>query len=289
MNIMRPVDGTGTASRRLAPAVFIHPAIPLIQRFFRSERTKITLVKLTTIVVFFIVWEALSRSGLFYQGVMPSTAAIFSGISGEIVDKGFYVDLGVTALAAAVGFLSGSIIAIGFGVWLGKNSFAHRAIEPYITAIGGAPKIIFLPILFLVFGLGIESKMAKGAISTFFPVVISTTYGFLTVKPVFLNVGKSFYLSSWQMATKIYLPAMISPILTGLRLGLAMSIIGILAAEISYSNAGLGHRVTRYADNFNVPSMYGVIILIFIISAVLNSGISKIHRHYSRHEATFER
>jgi ABC-type nitrate/sulfonate/bicarbonate transport system permease component len=264
-------------------------AIALIRGFLRRERTKIALVKLTTIIVCVVVWEALSRSGFFYRGVMPSIAAIFSGTVGEIVDRSFYIDLGATSLAALVGFLSGSVIAIGVGVWLGKNSFARRAIEPYITAIGGAPKIIFLPILFLVFGLGIESKMAKGAISTFFPVVISTTYGFLSIKPVFLNVGKSFYLTPWQMAEKIYLPAMISPILTGLRLGLAMSIIGILAAEISYSNVGLGHRVTRYADNLNVPSMYGVIILIFVFSAALNSGISRIHRHYSRHELASER
>ncbi|MGE3148415.1 MAG: ABC transporter permease, partial [Pseudorhodoplanes sp.] len=191
-----------------------------LDKALRYQRMKVRLIKVATVVVLCILWEAVSRSGLVYQGVMPSLVAIIAGVIGELRDKGFYFDMGITLLEAAVGFVCGSIVAISFGVWLGKNPFARKAIEPYITAIGGAPKIIFLPILFLVFGLGLESKMAKGALSTFFPVVISTTAGFLAIKPVFFNVGKSFYLTRRQTVTKIYLPAMISPILTGLRLGL---------------------------------------------------------------------
>src|SRR6185437_12940373 len=121
-----------------------------------------------------------------------------SAIGRELVDESFYRDLGITMLETVVGFCVGSLIGIVAGVSLGANSYARKMIEPYIVAIGGTPKIIFLPILFLIFGLGIESKMAKAAMSAFFPVVLSTISGFVQIPPVLIRVGESFGLTRWQ-------------------------------------------------------------------------------------------
>ena len=154
--------------------------------------------------------------------------------------------------------------------------------EPYINAIGGTPKIIFLPILFLVFGLGINSKIAKAALSAFFPVVLSTTSGFIQIPPVLIRVGESFGLSHWQMVQKVYLPAMSSPLLTGFRLGVAMSIIGVLAAEIAYANVGLGYRLIHDADLYKIPSVYAITILIFATSALINSALASAQSHLGR-------
>src|SRR6185295_12599708 len=186
-----------------------------------SLARRVFWIKLLTILVLIGLWEGLSRSGLFYKGVLPSTWVVVQAIAGELADSSFYHDLGITMLASSVGFVASAIIALLFAVVLGTNSYMRKMIEPYIIAIGGTPKIIFLPILFLIFGLGIESKIAKGAMSAFFPVVLSTTSGFLEIPTVLLRVGKGFNLSRWQMASKIYLPAMSSRLLTGLRLGMA--------------------------------------------------------------------
>jgi ABC-type nitrate/sulfonate/bicarbonate transport system permease component len=250
----------------------------------RSLARSILLIRVLTILALFCLWEALRLSGLFYEGVLPSTLAVGSAIGRELVDESFYRDLGITMLETVVGFCVGSLIGIVAGVSLGANSYARKMIEPYIVAIGGTPKIIFLPILFLIFGLGIESKMAKAAMSAFFPVVLSCTSGFVQIPRVLIRVGRSFDLTRWQMIEKIYLPAMTNPLMTGLRLGMAMAIIGVLAAEVAYANAGLGFRLMRDADQFRIPSVYAIIVLIFSISSAINFAISKLQDRLNRHD-----
>ncbi len=249
----------------------------------RLER-RVLYIKLLTIAVLIGLWEGLSRSGLFYKGVLPSTWIVVQAIAGELADSSFYRDLGITMLETSVGFVAGAIIALLFALVLGTKAYIRKMIEPYIIAIGGTPKIIFLPILFLIFGLGIESKMAKAALSAFFPIVLSATSGILQIPPVLLRVGRGFDLSRWQMLTKIYLPAVTNPLLTGLQLGVAMAIIGVLSAEISYANAGLGYRLIRDADQFRISSVYALIILIFTVSATINFAIIRLQEWFNRHE-----
>ena len=250
----------------------------------RNLSVRILWTKVITIAVLLAIWEAMARSGLFFEGVLPPALAIGNALIDELSDNGFYRDLGVTMLESGVGFLFGSLVAITVGIALGVNPFLRRMIEPFILAIGGTPKIVFLPILFLIFGLGIESKMAKSALSTFFPVAISTTSGFIQIPVIFLLVGRSFHLTRWQMATKIYVPAMARPLLTGLRLGIAMAIIGVLSAEITYSDRGLGFRLIRDADQFHIPSVYAIVILIFFTAATINFTATLLEDYFARHE-----
>ena len=245
---------------------------------------RVLWIKALTILALLCAWEALSLSGLFYKGVLPSAWVVVQAIYFELTDASFYQDLGVTALETSVGFVIGSLIAILLAVVLGANAYVRKMVEPYIVAIGGTPKIIFLPILFLIFGLGVESKMAKAALSAFFPTVLAVTSGIVQIPPVLLRVGRSFDLGRWQMVVKIYLPAVTNPLITGLRLGMAMAIIGVLAAEITYANAGLGFRLIRDADQFKIPSVYAITILIFAASATINFAITKLQERLNRHE-----
>jgi NitT/TauT family transport system permease protein len=245
---------------------------------------RVLAIKVFTVAGLVLLWELAARSGLFFEGVVPSIVPIVRAVIQELVDKDFYHDLAITLTESGVGFVCGSLIAIVIAIGLGLNPYMRRMIEPFITAIGGTPKIIFLPILFLIFGLGIESKMAKAALSTFFPVVLSTMNGFVQISPVLLRVGKSFDLGRWQTISKIYIPAMMNPLLTGLRLGMSVAIIGVLSAEITYSNGGLGFRLIRNADQFKITSVYAVAILIFAVAATINAGITKLQQRVNRHE-----
>ncbi|MBD0417452.1 ABC transporter permease [Oryzicola mucosus] len=175
-------------------------------------------------------------------------------------------------------------MAVAVGLWLGSSGFFRRAFEPYIHALASMPKIIFLPIIFLVFGLGIESKIAKSAMSTFFPVTISTIAGFLQIDQTLINVGRSFHLDRAKMIRLIYLPAMLRPLSVGLQLGVAMAIIGVLSAEIAYASVGLGARLIRYSDNFNVSSTYAVMIIIFAVTATVNHLFMRLQKPFLRHE-----
>jgi ABC-type nitrate/sulfonate/bicarbonate transport system permease component len=241
------------------------------------------LVRLITVIAAIAIWEAMSRSGLFYRDVVPSTLSVAVAVYAEIASAEFYHHLWITFAEVAVGFVIGALLGNAAGILLGTRPFLRAACEPYINAIGSTPKVIFLPILFLMFGIGIESKMAKGALSGFFPTVFSATAGILMINPVLIRVGQSFNLTRRQMISKIYLPAMVNPVIVGLRLGLAIVIISVLIAELKFSNAGLGYQLAQYYEAFRIAPMYAMIVIIFALAAVANWGMTVLQNRANRH------
>ena len=243
--------------------------------------TRVTQVRILTVIAALALWETMARSGLFYRDVVPSIVAVVAAIGDELVDPIFYRDLGFTFAEVAVGFVAGALIGIAAGIWLGTRPFLRRACEPYLNGIGATPKIVFLPIIFLMFGVGIESKMAKGALSAFFPSVFSTALGMMLINPVLLRVGRSFRLTGWQMVSKIYLPAMMGPVMVGLRLAMGVTVIGILVAEIKFANFGLGHRLMNDYNAFKIAPMYAVMLILFALAAFANWGMTRLQERFS--------
>ena len=243
-------------------------------------------IRLATAIGLVLAWEViatLGTLGVLYDDVVPHIWSIVYAIYGELISAGFYRDLGITFAEHIVGFIVGSVIAIFVGIWMGTSPLVRGALEPYLNAIGSTPKIIFLPILFLMFGTGIESKMAKGAMSAFFPVVFTTTLGMVLISPVFIRVGHSFNLNKWQMISKIYMPAMVNPVITGLRLGMAITVIGVLVAELKFADGGLGYRLGIYYEQFRIAPMYAIILIIFGIAAAANVGMTRLQDRVNRH------
>lgn len=238
----------------------------------------VTVIKITTIVILLTLWQLIAISGLLYQGLVPPPLAVLRALIAQSADPSLYRDLGMTLLTSFSGFLAGSVLALLLGIWLGANEFMRKAFEPYILAIAGTPKIIFLPILFLVFGLGIESKIAKAAMSAFFPVIFSAMSGFMQIRSILLRVGESFHLTVPQKIKMIYVPAMLPSLLVGFRLGMAMSIIGVLSAEVAYSDSGLGHRLMRFSDQFQISAMYATIFIIFALASILNALFGQVQK-----------
>lgn len=260
----------------------------MAQTGVNTEGASITRIRIVTIIAIIAAWEALAlyaSLGYLYEDVIPSSWRIAVAVFEELISSGFYYDLSITFAEHIVGFITGSLMAIALAITMGTNPLLRKALEPYLNAIGSTPKIIFLPILFLMFGTGIESKMAKGALSAFFPVVFTTTLGMSLINPVLIQVGKSFNLTRRQMITKIYVPAMVNPVITGLRLGMAITVIGVLVAELKFANAGLGYRLGIYYEQFRIAPMYAIIVIIFALAAGANVAMTRLQDRVNRHMA----
>ena len=107
----------------------------------------------------------------------------------------------------------------------------------------------------------------------------------MLINPVLIRVGRTFNLTKWQMITKIYMPAMVNPVITGFRLGVAITVIGVLVAELKFADGGLGYRLGIYYEQFQIAPMYAVIVLIFALAAAANSGMTKLQDRVNRHMA----
>ena len=254
----------------------------------------VTALRIAIIVTVLASWEALAASGLLYRDVVPSLVAIgkalFSlltvpdmplqidllGINTAITIPAIYWHLYVTFYEIALGMVIGCLSGLVAGIALGSSRLLRRAYEPMLYYLGPCPKIIFFPVMIMWFGVGPGSKIAMGAISCFFPVALNVAGGMREIDQVLIRVGRSFRANAWQMVTKIYLPAMRHPIINGVRIGLGVCLIGTLLAETKLSNSGVGFLVMQAYNLFNMPLMYALLIVLFVIAIGANALIGRL-------------
>jgi NitT/TauT family transport system permease protein len=236
----------------------------------------VTALRIAIIVAVLVGWEALAASGLLYRDVVPSLGAIGKALFATLREPTFYFHLGTTAYEIGIAMLIGGLSGLGVGIVLGASRLMSRAYEAYLYYLGPCPKIIFFPVMIMWFGVGPGSKVAMGAISCFFPVALNAAGGMREIDKVLIRVGKSFRANIWQMVTKIYLPAMRHPMINGVRLGLGVALIGTLLAETKLSNRGIGFLVIQAYSIFNMPQMYALLIILFVIAIGANALIGRL-------------
>lgn len=239
------------------------------------EVRAVNLTRAAILLTVLVTWELVARSGLLYRDVVPPLPLIAREFFLLFFDRIFYWHLGVTIgevlLAVAIGGGGGIVV----GVILGRNRYLAGAFEPLVYYLGPTPKIIFFPILIMWFGVGAGSKVAMGALSCFFPVAVSVAGSMRQVDTALIRVGLSFRLSAVQMFTKIYMPAMRIPVLNGIRIGLGVAIVGTLLAETKLANQGLGYAVIQTYVTFNMPRMYALLLVVFLLAVGVNSFLGR--------------
>ena len=250
----------------------------------------VTRLRVIIIVTVLAIWEATAASGWLLREVVPSVVTIGRAlaellfhadlkVSGtDIRMPAFYWHLYVTISEVATALAIGGTAGLAIGLALGANPFLSKAFERFLYYLGPTPKIVFFPVMIMWFGVGVESKIAMGTLSCFFPIVLSTAAGMRQIEGVLIRVGRSFRLNTWQMVTKIYLPAMREPIVNGVRLGMGVAMIGTLLAETKLSNKGIGFMIIDAYNTFDMPRMYAVLLTLFVIAIGANALVGRASR-----------
>jgi ABC-type nitrate/sulfonate/bicarbonate transport system permease component len=236
----------------------------------------VALLRTAIVLALLAIWEFLAHSGWLYRDVVPSLLAIARAVADLLTHGEYYYNLAVTAgeIGAALAIGGGSGLVIG--LVLGANRFLSKAFEPYLYYLGPTPKIIFLPICIMWFGVETPSKIALGTFSCFFPIALSVAAGMRQIDLVLIRVGQSFRASTMQMVLKIYLPAMRHPIINGVRLGFGFALIGVLLAETRLSNKGVGFLIMQADSTFDMPRMYAMLLVLFVVAIGANAVIGRL-------------
>ncbi len=236
----------------------------------------VTLLRIAIILGVLAAWELLAQSGCLYRDVVPSLLAIGSALIELLSHADYYFNLGVTAGEIGIALLVGGFSGLFVGVVLGANRYLSKAFEPYLYYLGPTPKIIFFPVMIMWFGIDTESKIALGTLSCFFPIALNVAAGMRQIDRVLIRVGQSFRANALQMVWKIYLPAMRHPIINGGRLGFGMALIGTLLAETKLSNKGIGFLIIQTYSVFDMPRMYAMLIVLFVLAIGANALIGRL-------------
>ena len=241
-----------------------------------TPRVKILAIQAVTLGAIVGGYEWLAHSHIVYEGVVPSVEVLVPALLGAIADPATYGNLWYTALEALGGFAIGTSLGIAIGIVSGAKRWVSAAINPFLDGFATAPKIVFFPIALLICGTGPASKAMLAGLSAVFPVAIAVAAAVRRINPIYVKVGRSFRLSPWQMAAKVYIPALVPGFVNGMRIGLGLAIIGTLLGEIKLSDRGIGFLAIDHYNHFQIPPMYALLILIFVLAVGLNVALGQL-------------
>lgn len=229
------------------------------------------------------LFVALSQAFPFFP---PPHLVLWTGVdlflSGEV-----YRHLGITLYETVVGHGLAILGGITLGVLLGGSRTAGEIFEPIILSAYAVPKIVLLPILLMIFGVGLAAKIANAALHGIFPIILNTISGVREVNRVLIKTARSMRASPWQIFRKVYFPSMVLPVFAGIRIGLGFAFLGSLLAELFEAKEGLGFLVTHFYNTAQIPKMLAVILLVFMFSIAINAGMKAVEAHLSRWRATW--
>ena len=154
----------------------------------------------------------------------------------------------------------------------------RRAIFPAIVGFQSLPKVAIAPLYIIWFGFNIESKIAMAATLCFFPVMLNSLQGFLTVENERLELMTSLNAGRWQTFWRIKLPGALPFVFAGLNLGIVYAFLGAIVAEFIGAQNGVGVIVTQLQSLSDTAGVFAVLVLLGISGYVLIAIMSAIHR-----------
>jgi NitT/TauT family transport system permease protein/taurine transport system permease protein len=226
-----------------------------------------------------LLWEALSRLGILSPVILPAPSMILGAAkssAGEFVE-GIQITLYEVLIATAIAVTLGTSL----GALLGATGLGAKASAPILAALFAVPLITWYPLFMTWFGLGSASKIAYGVVSGIFPIAIGTIDGVSGVDRQRIVFGRSVGCSRGQLFTRIILPLALPSIITGMRIGIALCVIGVIVAEMLSSLGGVGYLISYHRTMFNTGHVYFSILIAIIFAYGVNRLLTFVERRFS--------
>jgi NitT/TauT family transport system permease protein len=177
-----------------------------------------------------------------------------------------------TGRAFATALLISLIGGLGLGVLLGTHRLSGEVAEPMLVALYSIPKITLYPVILLMFGLGLAAKIAFGALHGIMPVIIFSMNAVRNIRPVYRRSARALRLTPLQTPVHVIMPATLPEIVSGLRLGFALTLLGTLIGEMFASQRGVGYILVKAMES-NEPATIMALALLLIVFAASASWV----------------
>ena len=211
-----------------------------------------------------LTWELLPLTGLLPELFLPALSKTLSVLYS---DRHIYLAaLLVTLYEVACAMLIACGLGILAGALVGGMALLRELLLPVFSSLYAVPIVILYPIFTAWFGIGSSSKIAFAGVYGFFPVMLSTAAGIRTIDPQFLLAARSMGATLSQQIGRVIIPAAVPTIFAGLRLGGALTIIGVVVSEMLTASAGIGYLVTLNRTILDSPRVFAGILAILLLS-----------------------
>lgn len=240
--------------------------------------SRLNLLGAGTFVLGLLLWEVSIKTGLLSFGYLPPPSRVAVGF-GELISSGELAEtLTHTLTAASLGWLLAAVVGVVLGVVLGLVRPVWRYSMASIEALRALPIVAFVPVAVLLLGFTLEMEIVVAFYAALWPILLNTYAGMRNVERRLIEVGSVMGLNGAQVLWKLRLPATTPSIMVGLRLGLGVSLVLTLVAEMVGNPAGIGFALVQKGQALQSEQMFAYVAIIGTSGIVLNTLLMSLGR-----------
>jgi NitT/TauT family transport system permease protein len=241
------------------------------------QRIKETLPPLAVIALLLATWWAAvvaTRSLIF-----PTPWGVVAGTLELLRDGTLWRHIGASLMRVGTGFGLAVCVAVPLGLWMGWVRAAYHTLNPVFQILRPISPIAWIPIAILWFGVGDASPIYLIFISSVFPMIVQTTAGVHTIEKRYLRAAENFAVSRRTLFKQVVIPAVLPQVLVGMRIGLGVAWLVVVAAEMIALRSGLGYMIM---DSRNAGNRYDLVIAGMIIIGLIGLLLDGLMRMLER-------
>jgi NitT/TauT family transport system permease protein len=254
--------------------------------WWRPRMTTVGATRAAVVLSVFAALELLCRLGVINRATLiPPSEMIASGW--DILRSGRHnADIFFTLYNVAAAALIATVVGFFIGAGLHSLPRLRRPLVPLLSAWYAIPTFVFYPLLIVAFGVGRTALIVMGAMFGVVAMIVNTTLGLDHVPPAVAKSGAILRLDALRQLLLIRLPSAAPHLVTGIKLAVAYSVIGIVAGEFILATAGVGKRIAYAYDNFDNRTMYGMLLLllagVMLVNGALSGWEKRLHRRFGQ-------
>ncbi|WP_332878853.1 ABC transporter permease [Massilia sp. S19_KUP03_FR1] len=227
------------------------------------------------------------RSGAVPANLLPAPSQVLQTII-ALAEHGLAAHVASSALRVAIGFASGAALGILLGAAVALSRRLDAILDPTLQALRAIPSLAWVPLLLLWLGIDEAPKLVLIAIGAFFPVYMGTVAGIGGVDRKLVEVGRLYRLGRGALLRRVLLPAALPSLMTGLRNGLGLAWMFMVAAELIAASRGLGYLLSDGRETSRADIVIAAIVLLALLGKASDSGLRALERRYLSWRDSFQ-
>ncbi len=225
------------------------------------------------------VWEILVRLGALDSLFFPPPTVLAVTAVEALRDGSLLKHVSATLQRLAAGFGIGALAGLACGLLMGVSSRMRRMLEPLVSALYSTPKLTLLPMLMLFFGVGDASRIFLIAASCFVLLTVHALDAARAVDPTHIQVARNYGAGRMQMLRKVYIPATLPMIFTGLRVALGRGLVITVSVELLTPSDGLGSMIWVAWQSFSTERLYIGVLTTALMGGLCHAGLRRLELH----------
>ena len=236
---------------------------------YRLNKLFILVIQILIIISFFSIWEYLSRNGIINSFIFSSPSKVIDTIYGLYLKGDLFRHIWVTVYETLIAFGIGLVLSIGISILLYMSNRLYKVLDPFLTCLNSLPKVALGPMIIIIAGANTKSIIIMAILINLIVSVVVITNGFYSTDKTRLKLMKSFKASKYQILKYLVIPSNYKTIISSFKLGISMSLIGVIMGEFLSSKAGIGYLILYGTQVFNLNLVMAGIFLLLILSYLL--------------------